>query len=224
MVLDRPDPVHLPGPARSCPVRSSQASRVTPTVLGMEIIDHLGDRIRCIQNAFTATECADFLHVAERIGFHEAPITSFDGFVMAPDIRNNTRVIHDDPRLAAALWVRLAPAVPARIDGWSAVGLNERFRFYRYTPGQFFAWHRDGSFRRNEREQSLVTLMIYLDEGFEGGSTDFDVPQREATIRVVPERGAVLLFRHGLRHQGASVVRGVKHVLRTDVMYQRDAP
>jgi predicted 2-oxoglutarate/Fe(II)-dependent dioxygenase YbiX len=190
----------------------------------MEIIDHLGDRIRCIPHAFTATECAGFLEIAGRTGFHEAPITTHDGFVMAPDIRNNTRVIHDDQGLAAALWGRLAPAVPERIDAWSAVGLNERFRFYRYEPGQFFAWHRDGAFLRNEREQSLVTLMIYLDEGFEGGSTDFDVPQREAPIRVVPQRGTVLLFRHGLRHQGASVVRGVKHVLRTDVMYRRDAP
>jgi hypothetical protein len=32
----------------------------------------------------------------------------------------------------------------------------------------------------------------------------------------------VLLFQHRLRHQGASVRRGVKHVLRTDVMYRRD--
>ncbi len=190
----------------------------------MDTIDLLGDRIRCVHHAFTATECADLLRTAERTGFHEAPVTTSGGFVMAPDIRNNTRVIHDDPRLADTLWGRLAPAVPARIDAWSAVGLNERFRFYRYTPGQFFAWHHDGAFHRNEREQSLVTLMIYLDEGFEGGSTDFDVPESDAPIRVVPELGMVLLFHHRLRHQGAPVVRGVKHVLRTDVMYRRDAP
>ena len=62
------------------------------------------------------------------------------GFVMMPELRNNTRVILDDVPCAAALWERLAPAIPARIGGASvAVGLNERLRFYRYGPGEFFA-------------------------------------------------------------------------------------
>jgi predicted 2-oxoglutarate/Fe(II)-dependent dioxygenase YbiX len=189
----------------------------------METTEILDDRIRCLHGALTAAECADLLRLAEAIGFHEAPVTTSLGFVMMPELRNNTRVIHDDEPLAARLWERLAPAVPRRIGGFTAVGLNERFRFYRYGPGQFFAWHRDGAFHRNEREQSLLTLMVYLDEGFEGGSTDFDVPDREDPIPVVPERGMALVFQHRLRHQGAPVRRGVKQVLRTDVMYRRDA-
>jgi predicted 2-oxoglutarate/Fe(II)-dependent dioxygenase YbiX len=189
----------------------------------METTDILDDRIRSLPGAFSAAECADLLRRAEAIGFHEAPITTSVGFVMAKDIRNNTRVILDDDRLAAMLWGRLRGVAPGRLGGWSAVGLNERFRFYRYGPGEYFAWHRDGAYYRDEREQSLCTLMIYLDDDFEGGSTDFDVPDLEEPLRVVPRQGTVLLFQHRLRHQGAPVERGVKHVLRTDVMYRRDA-
>jgi predicted 2-oxoglutarate/Fe(II)-dependent dioxygenase YbiX len=187
----------------------------------MNSIDLVDDRIRRLPGAFSAAECADLVRLAEAVGFHAAPVTTAAGFVMMPDVRNNTRVILDDVPRAAALWERLAPAIPERLGRFRAVGLNERLRFYRYEPGEFFAWHRDGSFHRDDHEQSLVTLMIYLNDGFEGGSTDFDLPDHDGPLRVVPERGMVLLFQHRLRHQGAPVRRGVKLVLRTDVMYRR---
>jgi predicted 2-oxoglutarate/Fe(II)-dependent dioxygenase YbiX len=188
----------------------------------MDTIDLLDDRIRTIPGAFSPEECTGFLGRAEGVGFHAAPITTAAGFVMAPEIRNNTRVMLDDEALASALWERLGAAVPPRLGRFSAVGLNERLRFYRYGAGERFAWHYDGAFHRSPREQSLLTLMIYLDEGCEGGSTDFDLPDRDEPLRVVPRRGMVLLFQHRLRHQGAEVRRGVKNVLRTDVMYRRD--
>ena len=59
--------------------------------------------------------------------------------------------------------------------------------------------------------------MVYLNGEFEGGETEFEVPGH-ATIRIVPE--LVLLSDHGLRHQGATVKSGCKHVLRTDVMFR----
>ncbi|MFT3770125.1 MAG: 2OG-Fe(II) oxygenase [Minicystis sp.] len=178
----------------------------------------MGDHIMTIRGLFSPEECADLVRAAERIGFDAAPVTTGGGFVMMPDVRNNTRVMVDDLPRAAALWDRLAAWVPAERDHGRAAGLNERLRYYRYAPGEYFRWHRDGAFYRHARERSVVTAMIYLNEDFEGGSTDFDLGDEE--IRVVPERGLVLLFDHRLRHQGAPVVRGRKYVLRTDVMYR----
>src|SRR5262249_2662886 len=147
------------------------------------------DRIRCLRGAFTPAECAALVCVAERAGFCPAPLTTSTGFVMNTDVRNNTRVMLDDAPRAEALWCRLAPSVPERLGRFRAVGLNERLRFYRYGPGEFFAWHRDGAFWRSNGERSLITLMVYLNEGFEGGSTDFDLPEHEGPVRVVPETG-----------------------------------
>ena len=56
--------------------------------------------------------------------------------------------------------------------------------------------------------------MIYLNEDFEGGFTDF------SSFRVYPVEGMALCFQHQMSHEGATVTRGLKYVLRTDVMYQ----
>jgi prolyl 4-hydroxylase len=174
--------------------------------------------VATVRDVLSEAECRAWIADMEGHGFEAAPISTGRGFVMSPSIRNNTRVMIDDVAWAAALWERLAPFVPETIGGWGAVGLNERFRVYRYEPGQYFRWHSDGAFRRSWQEASLLTCMVYLnDEGLEGGATEFSDFER-----VLPETGKVLLFDHPLMHQGAPVRRGVKYVLRTDVMYRRD--
>lgn len=105
-----------------------------------------------------------------------------------------------------------------------AVGLNERLRFLRYDPGTFFASHYDGSYRRDDGprqgERSYVTFQLYLNQGFEGGSTRFVHYRDESQgVDVVPRTGSVLLFEHNLLHEGAVLVAGRKYALRTDVMY-----
>jgi len=176
------------------------------------------ESIVTISNFLSPQECDQFIQLTLAQGYEEAPITTFRGFAMRPDIRNNTRVMKDDVALAAQLWERMKHLVPTthrRIGSWQPHGLNERLRFYRYTQGQYFKWHSDGPFIRSQREVSLFTAMVYLNEDFEGGTTDF---QSGPTVR--PQRGMLLLFEHSLMHQGAPVRSGCKYVLRTDVMYR----
>src|SRR4051812_40142712 len=98
------------------------------------------------------SECDALIRRAEGHGFEKATITTSDSHKVAPQTRNNDRVIIDDAQLAGDLWARIAPFTPPVIAGRQARGVNERFRFYRYTPGQKFAWHADGSFRRENGE------------------------------------------------------------------------
>jgi hypothetical protein len=137
---------------------------------------------------------------------------------MRPDIRNNTRATIDDHELAAMLFARVRPHVPeVMFGGMRPIGANERFRCYRYEAGQRFAAHFDGAFVRDNGERSLLTFMVYLNEGFAGGETRFLEWDRAV---VSPRVGTALLFQHRLLHEGALVVAGVKYVLRTDVMYE----
>ena len=172
-----------------------------------------------IRGAFTREECAELVAFAENVGFSDAPINTFFGPTVVPEVRNNTRVMVDDPERASGLWKRLSTSVPTSIGRWNAVGLNERLRFYRYEPGQQFAWHYDGAFERPNGEWSKLTLMVYLNDDFDGGDTELDVDEGHIVVR--PETGMVLLFDHPIRHQGAPVLRGRKYVLRTDVMFER---
>jgi hypothetical protein len=162
-------------------------------------------------------ECSVVIRETEQRGFAAAPITTAFGFKMVPEVRNNTRVMVDDCELAARLWDRFQEAAELPpVPGWHPVGLNERFRYYRYTSGQAFRWHRDGAFVRNVTQQSLLTFMVYLNEDFGGGSTEFEHES------VVPKTGYALVFDHGLRHQGAEVTHGTKYVLRSDILFERN--
>jgi hypothetical protein len=170
-----------------------------------------------IHDFLSPAECDEFVARSESVGFGDAPISTGRGFVIRKDYRNNERVMIDDPELAARLWERAGPLVPPRILVWRACGLNERFRYYRYDPGQRFAVHADGYYERPNGERSHLTVLLYLNDGFTGGET---VIYRRDDLRVVPRRGMALLFRHGFLHEGAPVLSGRKYVLRTDVMYR----
>lgn len=174
-----------------------------------------------LANALSPAECAKMIDRAERSGFAEAPVTvGVNRYMMIPDLRNNTRVIIDDVQLAHELWPRVETFMPKRIGSYEAVGLNERFRFYRYEPGQQFDWHRDGAFVRSDEEQSFLTLLFYLNDDCEGGTTDF-MFVADDELHVEPRAGMGLVFSHPLYHRGAPVTAGRKYVLRTDVMYRR---
>jgi predicted 2-oxoglutarate/Fe(II)-dependent dioxygenase YbiX len=87
----------------------------------------------------------------------------------------------------------------------------------RYSPGQRFRPHFDGAFQRDEDERSEITVLVYLNEGCEGGDTAFC----DHDLRVTPRRGMALLFQHHVLHEGSPVTAGRKYVLRSDVMYRR---
>lgn len=169
-----------------------------------------------VPGILTPTECLGFIARIEAGQPTPAPITTHRGPIMRPDVRNNSRVILDDLRLAAELYDRIAAHIPHSLLRMRAVGVNERFRCYRYTPGQRFALHADGTFARSRDERSLLTFLIYLNQGMRGGETAF--PEQGQCI--VPQTGTALLFQHPVLHEGCVVREGVKYVLRTDVMYR----
>ena len=141
--------------------------------------------------------------------------------------RKSGRVCVDAPALAGQIFERLRPALPSTwLCGglWRLKGLNERLRFLRYgRQGDFFHRHRDGCYDRNAGERSFVTLLLYLNEGYRGAWTTVYNPAKYGggALVVPPAVGMVLLHDHNLYHEVPPLVAGVKHVIRTDVMYER---
>lgn len=182
------------------------------------------DDLFVIHDFFSSDECDYYVTLTESAGYGDAPITTRSGPVMRKDIRNNDRVMIDDARIAQSVWERLRPFVPDRVQFWRPVGLNERWRFYRYDPGQQFDWHFDGAYERSPVERSAFTFMIYLNGGVAGGATEFNLRSHGGTrsddpiVRVQPEPGKALVFPHRIYHRGAPVADGRKYVMRTDIM------
>ncbi|GAA4435362.1 2OG-Fe(II) oxygenase [Bremerella cremea] len=179
------------------------------------------DYVYVIHDFLTPDQCAQYIAMAESEGFVDAPITTSEGVEIRKDVRNNLRVMIDRPEVADEL---RQGAKPWAIDPWrgrTAIGLNERLRFYKYEPGQAFAPHFDGRYRRSETEKSDFTLLVYLNDDFAGGATRFFKPE---TFRVVPRTGSALFFHHPQLHEGEVIESGTKYVLRSDVMYRSTLP
>lgn len=172
------------------------------------------------ENFYSQEECDALITYSEEQGYKEALIRARGvvGEVMNKDVRDNDRVIWDSEEMAQDLFERVKDLLPQDIDGWKPSGLNERFRFYRYKDGQRFKPHMDGAYKRNDNEVSLITLLIYLNEDFTGGSTYLITPN----INVAPKTGKLLLFDHKILHAGMPVDTGCKYVIRTDVMYKKN--
>ena len=186
----------------------------------MEKVQHYFDYVYVVHEFLSKPECDRYIAMGEQLGFADAPITTHNGPVMRKDIRNNERVMTDDVQVADALWDRAQNWVVSPFRGRRAVGLNERFRFYRYEPGQSFAAHYDGRFARENGEQSEYTFLIYLNDDFTGGGTTFYKPER---FEIQPRTGSLLLFHHPQLHEGSVVEFGAKYVLRSDVMYENES-
>jgi predicted 2-oxoglutarate/Fe(II)-dependent dioxygenase YbiX len=173
-------------------------------------------------NLLTALECQELMALSEKLGYSEAKIYTASGPVAKKNRRNNSRLEYRSPDLARILWERLGRIKPRfnKESGYVPYRLSETFKFYRYQPGQYFDWHRDGSLARGMTEKSFYTLLVYLNRGYEGGTTDITDLSGEVQI-VEPGVGLAVAFEHQLLHRGAELKKGTKYLLRTDVLFKR---
>jgi hypothetical protein len=183
--------------------------------------------LQTVPGLFTPEECARMLAGVADAEWLPATVNSREGRVVDEKLRDSTTAVVRDARLAGELFARVRAHVPPRMhveDGRAGVrvelvatGVFVPLRIYRYEPGQHFGLHHDQSYEGPDGARSLLTLMVYLNEGFDGGETDFP----EQHQRIAPRIGTALWFQHMLLHAGRRVAAGTKYVLRSDVLYRR---
>ncbi|KAF2853482.1 hypothetical protein T440DRAFT_465874 [Plenodomus tracheiphilus IPT5] len=203
-----------------------------------------------LDGVMTEEECNQLVAAAEATtdGTWERALVNIGGGMQAmyEDTRKCGRIIWDNREVMAKLWARIEASVPEihelrnwadvtgngpfkRNETWKVTRLNERGRYLKYTGGEYFKAHCDGTYETPDRtERSYFTLHLYLNDAvdkdgeklLEGGATTFHSWDMVRRIDVVPKCGRVLLFQHrNLLHSGDDVVSGTKLTLRTDVMY-----
>jgi len=162
-----------------------------------------------VDAVYSESECRAFIEFIEA----SSPSLATNN----PTYRDQDRVMRDDAGAAEELFRRLSPHLPTTIGPLTLVGINERLRFYRYRPGQKFAPHMDHWYQPSDRRVTLLTLLAYFNDDFDGGETRFE----EQIAQVVrPKPGLVALFQHKIRHEGCEVRRGTKYAMRSDVIYE----
>jgi prolyl 4-hydroxylase len=175
--------------------------------------------IKEVDGFFDKEACQYLINHAEELGFEKATINTRDGKEVNNTIRNNDKVEFHDDLLENTLEGEFfdMDEIVNGFPGEDFIGVNNLFRIYRYSEGQEFKVHMDGTYEKSSTERSKITVLIYLNDEFGGGETEFVMPHRVVT----PETGKLLLFTHKQLHRGNMVSDGLKYVLRTDLMYRK---
>ncbi|MEH6452497.1 MAG: 2OG-Fe(II) oxygenase [Psychromonas sp.] len=200
-----------------------------------------------LHNVLTKEECENIIQVTETLGY------TADAAVSLPrSVRHNNNLtwVADDTT-ADIIWDRCKAKFTDEHNHFfdlQPLGINGRFRFYKYQKGDFFSTHTDGSWPGSriidgelvtnayDDRWSMYTFLIFLSDDYEGGHTQFlvnsensELPgqrqENSETVNVRTPAGSVLCFPHGTHplhclHGSESITRGVKYIIRSDVLFE----
>lgn len=174
-----------------------------------------------LENVFSREECKEILDfTTTNLRYEPALLNVGNGIQVRDDRnRNHERAVYDTHEISGYIFNRIKHHLPAEWKGNKVSCLNERLRFLKYNGGEYFKPHFDGCYLRADKtERSYITLLFYLNEGYEGGCTNFIGDDGER-FAVPVKTGSILLFEHKIFHEGSTLKKGTKHIMRTDVMY-----
>ena len=214
-----------------------------------------------INNVLTKEECTDIFNASSICNFQD-----MDSKYDPKKDRNNSRLLVPESGLARHLWSRIK-AVLLHVtqdnditlcllrfdvlrDHWEFCELNEGVRVNRYTSetGNYFAPHKDAQYCPSGDKRSFLSLILYLNKGFQGGETHFCLPKivkQEAkamtteeeieaagglqnacdNVNIVPRTGFAVVFSQNILHESTPLemqeIPDYKFVLKTDIMLKR---
>ena len=199
-----------------------------------------------LTDVFTAGECEQIIAIAERLGFNPDHPTELD----APTGIDACEWLADSS-IIRSIFARVEKHLPARLgSSGRPTSINAWWRLFRYSPSAVYRPHIDGSWPASGLDpqtgeyvhdpygdrRSRLTFLVYLNEGFKGGSTTFYLPGGAeygsglVAHAVEPVAGACLLFPQGntasLIHEGSAVTPAkdgkCKYVIRSDVIFMNE--
>lgn len=179
-------------------------AEVTPTIISVD------PYIALYPGLFSAAECR-YLMILGTPWLEKASILSLEGEAQF-DAHRDASSAHIPP-VAEDLVVQAVNRTIAQATG-TKPGWGEPLNILRYVPGQQYKPHHDGMGSDNVSPRHL-TALIWLNDQFEGGETDFP----KINVRIRGSVGDMLVFRNVLDngefdermiHAGLPVTEGVK--------------
>lgn len=206
-----------------------------------------GERAIVLHNILSADECAQLSSLTDQVHMTDASADH--------RYRNNMRCEIKSLPLAEILLPRVSPFIEHKkvvtsqnlddvmqrelmIGEWKLCGMNDQFVLCFYLGEQrgHLGPHYDGEHQKSENECSIKTFMIYLNDEYEGGATNFlreedlhfdedkgiyCAPPGQIVASLKAKQGDCLIFDHKILHEGAQVLSGKKYIVRSEIMYQR---
>lgn len=195
-----------------------------------------------LENFFSEKECEHYIKETEKIGYKSMEKE------YPKEYRNCERICLLSSELSSLIWERLKMFLNEKdvkdkkpmdfySEGiWKPKEVNPCLKFSKYYQGQKFKPHVDGLWSPNENEVTIHTILIYLNDNFEGGNTNFikapktkdvllsflDPKQKyEVYDTFKPKKGSALIFSGDLLHEGEVITNGVKYLIRTELIFEK---
>jgi predicted 2-oxoglutarate/Fe(II)-dependent dioxygenase YbiX len=200
-----------------------------------------------LHGILSLAECARMIELTESLGYLQ------DAAVSLPrSVRHNhnaTWVVDD--LTGDIIWQRckgLMSDDKGIFSGKKALGINARFRFYRYQTGDYFKPHTDGAWPGSKvvdrkllanaypDRWSQLSFLLFLSDEFEGGHTQFFIEgnntsqpaqngHQSTTVNIKTAAGTALCFPHGMHplhcvHGSEEIISGTKYIIRSDILYE----
>jgi hypothetical protein len=200
----------------------------------------INDNIIHITNLLSNTTCQDIITKSNKY-YHSMELE------YEPHVRDYSRYLNINDTLSNCVYSKiykvlytLPEAIPCGFGTkgkWVPIGLNNCFRHSYYeAPSIGFTYHRDSTYVKDLTTRSIYTIIIYLNNDFEGGETQFVKPHSDRLIgqtvnkelengydiicSIKPITGSAVIFNHNTIHAGMTVMSGNKHIIRSDIVYK----
>lgn len=174
-------------------------------------------RIFTIDNFLTTDECDEYIKFIDnqRMNNTNHPFNLSAKFF-------NHKMINCE--LSNMFWQKIKNLLPNTVNlnnrEWQYVNCSDYIMMAMYEDKTDFMLHTDtGSvYDRITKEQSKYTILIYLNDDYDGGETDFYTDDFKFTTSIKPVKGRALIFDIDLWHKGNIVTNGKKYWIGSELV------
>lgn len=160
----------------------------------------LGSKVLLIDNFLDVEECNVYINqINEK--------KDIINFTNEGKFKNDKYI---DPDLSMLFYNRIGYDV---INKLNVVKPNNLIMTGKYEVGQSFSLHTDTGlyFNLEQKLKSTYTMLIYLNDDFEGGHTLFYDDKFNHLFNIIPKKGMALIFDIDMWHSGQQLSSGTKY-------------
>jgi len=205
-------PEHYPEPIENemCPnlwkmaIDNEPSADLNPIKEQKKSFKKIDQGVWIIENLLTKIECEYLILKARAKIFKKAKDGEKYGRYNQETFINNDGILN---LLRARLSDRINACFDARFSTQNTTSVLE---IYLYNEGDFVSPHSDTPISLGEDVLTNYTLVVYLNDDFEGGETFFLLNN----LKMKTKKGGALLFNQSLVHGGLKVLQGNKYIVR----------
>lgn len=165
--------------------------------------------IKILDNFLTDKECQFYIQsIKEKnsnVPFSNSSLSTNDKYI--------------DHELAKKFYQRLIE-LDSSLKYPKTLGYNNLIMTSYYKEGENFGIHTDTGLYYDyiNKIKTRYTLLIYLNDDFEGGKTIFYDDNFNKTTEIIPKKGSCLIFDINLYHEGTQVISGSKYWIGCEIL------